>query len=112
MTEPAPLPEVDVAALAGAPADAFVLDVRQPEEYEAAHVPGAVLLPLDQLGARLDEVPKEEHLYVICRSGGRSAAAVQALTGAGYDATNVAGGTLAWIDAGHPTVSGPEVGRR
>ena len=112
MTDPAPLPEVDVAALADAPADAYVLDVRQPEEYEAAHVPGAVLLPLDQLGARLDEVPGDRPLFVICKSGGRSAAAVEALTGAGYDATNVAGGTMAWIEAGHATVSGPDAGRR
>lgn len=112
MTDPAPLPEVDVAALASAPKDAYVLDVRQPDEYEAAHVPGAVLLPLDQLGARLDEVPGDQHLYVICKSGGRSAAAVEALTGAGYEATNVSGGTTAWIEAGHPTVSGPGAGRR
>lgn len=112
MMEPTPLPEVDVATLAGAPADAYVLDVRQPEEYEAAHVPGAVLVPLDQLAARLDEVPKDRHLFVICKSGGRSAAAVEALTGAGYDATNVAGGTMAWIEAGHATVAGADVGRR
>ena len=91
---------------------AAVLDVRQPDEYEAGHVPGAVLLPLDQLGARIDEVPRDEHLYVICKSGGRSAAAVEALTGAGFSATNVAGGTLAWIDAGYPTVDGPDAGER
>ncbi len=112
MTHPAPLPEVDVAALASGPKDAYVLDVRQPEEYETAHVPGAVLLPLDQLGTRLDEVPGDQHLYVICKSGGRSAAAVEVLTGAGFEATNVSGGTTAWIEAGHPTVSGSEAGRR
>jgi rhodanese-related sulfurtransferase len=49
-------------------------------------------------------------LLVICKSGGRSAAAVQALKGAGYDATNVAGGTMAWIDAGRPVVEGPTAG--
>lgn len=113
MPDASPFPEVDVTALASAhAAGAYVLDVRQPDEYEAGHVPGAVLIPLDQLGAKIDEVPSDEHLYVICKSGGRSAAAVQALTGAGYEATNVAGGTMAWIEAGHPTVSGPDVGER
>jgi rhodanese-related sulfurtransferase len=108
-----PLPEIDVEALARAhAAGAFVLDVRQPDEYDEAHVPGAVLVPLDQLSARIGEVPAGEHLFVICRSGARSAAAVEALIGAGHQATNVAGGTLAWIDAGHPTVSGPDAGER
>ena len=107
----ASLPEIDVAELARRHAEgAYVLDVRQPDEYEAGHVPGAVLVPLDQLEARLEEVPSDRPLLVICKSGGRSAAAVQALTGAGYDATNVAGGTMAWIDAGHPVAEGPEAG--
>lgn len=113
MPDPTAIPEVDVAAFAAAHADgAYVLDVRQPDEYEALHVPGATLIPLDQLGDRIDEVPKDQHLYVVCRSGGRSAAAVEALTGAGYRATNVIGGTLAWIKDGHPTVTGPDAGER
>ncbi len=111
MSDPNPLPEIDVAALAEVHASgAYVLDVRQPDEYEEAHVPGAVLIPLDQLGARIAEVPTDEQLYVICRSGGRSAAAVEVLTAAGHQATNIAGGTLAWIEGGHPTVSGPDAG--
>lgn len=113
MTDSAPIPEVDVAELARAHAgDAYVLDVRQPDEYEDGHVPGAVLVPLDQLESRLDEVPKDEHLYVICKSGGRSAAAVSLLTQAGYQATNVAGGTMGWIEAGHSTATGPNPGPR
>jgi rhodanese-related sulfurtransferase len=80
--------------------------VRQADEYEAAHVPGAVLIPLDQLGDRQDELPRDRPLLVICRSGGRSAAAVRALAAAGYDATNVAGGTLAWIAAGQRFTEG------
>jgi rhodanese-related sulfurtransferase len=107
----ASLPEIDVAELARRHAEgAFVLDVRQPDEYEAGHVPGAVLVPLDQLGDRQSEVPADKPVLVICKSGGRSATAVKALTGAGYDATNVAGGTMAWIDAGHPVAEGPEAG--
>jgi rhodanese-related sulfurtransferase/molybdopterin-guanine dinucleotide biosynthesis protein A len=113
MSDASPMSEVDVATLADVTATgAFVLDVRQPDEYEAGHVPGAVLVPLDQLGARIDEVPKDRHLYVVCRSGGRSATAVGALTAAGYEATNVAGGTLAWIEAGNPVVTGPDAGAR
>lgn len=105
------VPEIDVAELARRQAEgAFVLDVRQPEEYAAGHVPGAVLVPLDQLPARQDEIPSDRALLVICRSGARSATAVQALTSAGYDATNIAGGTMAWIDAGNAVVQGPEAG--
>ncbi|MEL7206793.1 MAG: rhodanese-like domain-containing protein, partial [Actinomycetota bacterium] len=100
------IPEIDVEELArrrqqGAP----LLDVRQPEEFEEARVPGAVLVPLDQLPDRLDEVPDGD-LLVICKMGGRSAKAVEFLASQGRDATNVAGGTMAWIDAGHPVDRG------
>lgn len=99
--------EIDVAELARRHAEGgFVLDVRQPAEFEEARVPGAVLIPLDQLGARIGEVPQDRELNVICRSGGRSATAVKALNEAGYQAVNVAGGTLAWIEAGHPFDTG------
>jgi molybdopterin-guanine dinucleotide biosynthesis protein A/rhodanese-related sulfurtransferase len=103
--------EIDVDELATRrETGAYVLDVRQPDEYEEAHVPGAVLIPLDQLEARQAEIPRDEPLLVICRSGGRSATAARALTAAGYDATNVVGGTLAWIDAGFPVAEGSAAG--
>ena len=106
-----PVPEIDVAELAGRhAAGAFVLDVRQPDEYEAGHVPGAVLIPLDQLPARQGELPTDQELLVICKGGGRSAAAVEALTAAGYQATNIAGGTMAWIEAGNPVAEGSQPG--
>jgi molybdenum cofactor guanylyltransferase len=108
MTDSTNVPEISVAELAARQADAWILDVRQPDEYEEGHVPGAVLIPLDQLNDRHAEVPTDADVYVVCRSGGRSAAAVQALNGAGYRTTNVAGGTMAWIEAGHPVVSGSE----
>lgn len=105
------VPEIDVDELARRHAEgAYLLDVRQSDEYAEAHVPGAVLVPLDQLPDRQGELPKDRPLLVICRSGGRSAAAVQALSAAGYDATNVAGGTLAWIEAGNPVAEGPAAG--
>jgi len=105
------VPEIDVDELVRRrETGAYVLDVRQPEEYAVAHVPGSVLIPLDQLGARQAELPGGEPLLVICRSGARSAAAVQALQAAGYDATNVAGGMLAWLDADQPVEEGPAPG--
>ena len=107
----ASVPEIDVAELAQRhAAGAYVLDVRQPDEYEAGHVPGAVLIPLGELGDRQGELPNDQELLVICKSGGRSATAVEALTGAGFRATNVAGGTMAWIDAGNPVVEGAQPG--
>lgn len=107
----APVPEIDVEELARRhAAGAYVLDVRQPDEYDAGHVPGAQLVPLDQLEGRQAELPADQPLLVICKTGGRSAAAVRALSAAGYDATNVGGGTMAWIETGHPVVTGPEAG--
>jgi rhodanese-related sulfurtransferase len=103
------VPEIDVAELARRHAEGvLIVDVRRQDEYEAGHVAGAVLIPLDELGARWEEVPAGAEVAVICRSGARSARAVQALNGAGRTTVNVAGGTLAWIEAGHPIVTGPE----
>jgi molybdopterin-guanine dinucleotide biosynthesis protein A/rhodanese-related sulfurtransferase len=108
MTDDATRAEITVDELAGRIEDAWILDVRQPEEYEDGHVPGAVLIPLDQLGDRHTEVPADTEVYVICKSGGRSAAAVDALGGAGYQATNVVGGTMAWVESGRPVVTGSD----
>lgn len=101
------IPEIDIDALserlaAGDP----VVDVRQPDEYEEARVPGVRLIPLDQVPDRVAEIPADGEVYVICRSGGRSAKAVEFLRGQGIDAVNVAGGTLAWIEAGRPVDTG------
>lgn len=101
------MPEVDIATLAarleeGAP----VFDVRQPDEYEEVRAPGVVLVPLPEVPDRVAEFPTEGTVYVICKSGGRSAKAVEFLRGQGIDAVNVAGGTMAWVDAGLPTESG------
>src|SRR3954451_4011711 len=101
------IPEIDVDELAKRQGDgSFVLDVRQPDEYAEAHVPGAVLIPLNELAGRQDELPDDQPLLVICASGVRSARAVEALRVAVYDASNVVGGTVAWIDAGFPVAEG------
>lgn len=101
-------PEVDLVAFAQAwEQGAAVLDVREPQEYVDGHVPGAKLIPLGQLGQRLQEVPDGRPLYVICATGGRSLAAATALLNqAGVDAVNVAGGTKGWIASGRDVVIG------
>lgn len=91
---------IDIAQLAareGVP----LIDVRERDEYASGRVPGAVNIPLSELGDRLEELPGEA-FDVICLLGGRSARAVQALEARGYDVTNVEGGTDAWIAQGHP----------
>lgn len=100
--------EIDVNGFAAALATgATVIDVRDGDEYVAGHVPGAELIPLGTLPARVHEVPRTGPVYVICAAGGRSATAAEFLTSAGFDAISVAGGTGAWTGSGHPVVRGP-----
>jgi rhodanese-related sulfurtransferase len=99
--------EVDLETFAKAhAAGAKVLDVRNPEEYQEAHVPGAVLIPLSELALRQQEIPEADRLYVICAVGGRSLTAARALVDAGYNAVSVAGGTRGWIEQGGDVVRG------
>ena len=99
--------EVDQSAFAAAHANgAAVIDVREPDEYMSGHVPGARLMPLGQLPQDLGEVPRGERVYVICRSGKRSLAAVDLLARAGIDAVSVASGTDGWQNAGNPVTAG------
>ena len=78
------------------PAGAYLLDVREDDEWDAGHVPGALHIPLGELGARYTEIERDRPLFVICRSGNRSAHAAHALAGAGWDARNVADGMRGW----------------
>ncbi|WP_298037395.1 rhodanese-like domain-containing protein [uncultured Microbacterium sp.] len=78
-----------------------LIDVREKDEFAAGHVPGAVNIPMSEIGNRLDELPSEP-FDVICQAGGRSARVVQALEAQGHDATNVDGGTGEWIALGNP----------
>jgi rhodanese-related sulfurtransferase len=82
---------------------AYVLDVREPDEYAEAHVPGAVLIPLGQLEERIDEVEDGSRVFVICRSGARSLKGADILESNGIDCVSVAGGTLGWIASGRAT---------
>ncbi|HEX7097284.1 MAG TPA: rhodanese-like domain-containing protein [Acidimicrobiales bacterium] len=97
------VPEIDVDELAARRLDgAPLFDVREPDEYAEAHVPGAVMVPLATVPDQLDRFSVPGPVYVICASGGRSKRAVQFLRSQGIDAVNVAGGTKAWLAAGHP----------
>ena len=81
---------------------ALVVDVREPPEYAAGHVPGAVSIPQADLALRLAELPRERELLLVCQSGRRSLGAAKFLTQVGYQhVTNLSGGTAAWRDAGH-----------
>ncbi len=101
-------PEVDIDAFAaGRAAGVPVVDVRQPEEYEAFHVPGAKLIPLADVVARLGEIPTEGPVYVICQSGQRSLRAAEFYRSRGVEAYSVAGGTKAWMEAGREGARGP-----
>lgn len=100
------VPQVDVDELARLHGEVSVLDVREPEEWVDGHVPGATHIPLAEVAARIGEVPSEGTVYVICHSGGRSQKAAEVLRAAGTDAVNVAGGTSAWIERGHPVETG------
>ncbi len=85
----------------------FVLDVREPDEWAQAHIPGATLIPLGELQARVDELPKDQPVLVYCRSGNRSATGRDILKAAGFgNVTSMAGGINQWIAAGYETVSG------
>jgi len=92
---------------AASPIPFVFIDVRTPEEYAAGHIPGAKLIPLAELEARLSEVPRDRQVYLYCRSGRRSAKAAELLAKHGYtNIENIAGGILAWKAAGYPIEKG------
>lgn len=88
-------------------AGAFMLDVREPDEWAAGHIPGATLIPLGQLPGRLAEVPRDRLIVTVCRSGNRSAQARDILLGAGIQGvSSMSGGMNEWIAAGFPVATG------
>ena len=103
-----PLPaEVSVTELAGALADgAYVVDVREPYEYVEGHVPGAISVPMGTIPERLDHIPRDRTVYLICAVGARSMQVAHFLGQIGFDVRNVAGGTMGWIDAGFAVAAG------
>jgi rhodanese-related sulfurtransferase len=100
--------EVSVAnAAAKRESGAFILDVREPDEWIEAHIPGATLIPLETLASRAGDVPRDKDVVVVCRSGNRSQEGRDILRQAGFTrVTSMAGGLREWVAAGYPTVSG------
>jgi rhodanese-related sulfurtransferase len=90
---------------ANVPDGVYLLDVREDDEWAAGHAPDAVHVRLSELNEHSDEIPRDREVYVICRSGARSAYATQALSGAGWKAINVSDGMTGWAVAGRPMVS-------
>ena len=93
--------EIDADALQAG--DALVVDVREPEEYAFGHISGAINLPQAELATRLDELPRDRLLAVVCHAGMRSLRAAQFLVQAGFpDVASLKGGTAGWKAEGRP----------
>lgn len=92
-------------ALRMADEGALLLDVREVEEWTAGHAPAATLIPMSTLSDRAAEIPRDRVVVCVCKVGGRSAAVTDALTQAGWEAVNLAGGMEAWAAAGLPVVT-------
>jgi len=79
-----------------------IIDVRELEEFAVGRIPGATLIPLGELASRTDEVPADKPVVMVCRSGNRSAQAVQILQKAGFtNIHNMTGGMIEWTAAGY-----------
>jgi len=99
--------EVDVdQAAAYRDAGYFMLDVREPEEWEAGHIPGAAHIPLGELGTRFTELPTDTPIVIYCRSGNRSAQARDFLLEMFPATTSMAGGFTDWVAAGYEVETG------
>ena len=85
---------------------ALLLDVREPDEWAAGHIDGAVHIPMSGLVQRVDEVPKDRDVVVVCKVGARSAQVAAFLLQRGWSTVrNLDGGVVAWVQAGRPLVS-------
>lgn len=83
------------------PSSAFLLDVREADEWRAGHAPHAMHIPMSEVPERISEIPAEKKIAVLCRSGVRSFRVAEYLLAAGYhDVVNVAGGMRAWHSSG------------
>ena len=88
---------------------AWVLDVRETEEFDAGHVPNALHIPLGTLGENQHLILEHETLYVICKAGGRSMKAATLLESVGYEVVSVAGGTDEWAASGRDLSFDPSI---
>jgi rhodanese-related sulfurtransferase len=81
---------------------AIALDVREPGEWKAGRIRGALHIPIRELGARQRELPQGQKIIAVCRTGSRSGSATKALRAAGHDVENLNGGLVSWVRAGLP----------
>ena len=99
-------PQVPSVTPAQVASEAYLLDVREPDEWEAGHAPGAHHLPMMEIPARMAEVPTEGEVVVVCRSGGRSGQVVSYLMGNGWDnVRNLDGGMRSWEASGREIIT-------
>jgi len=85
---------------------AFILDVRESYEWQQEHIPGSKLIPLNDLQNRLNELPEDRDIVVVCRSGNRSMMGLDIIRGGGFEkSSSMNGGILAWTAAGLPVES-------
>ena len=103
------VPEIEVDEVTAGDSDNLLLDIREPEEFRAGHIPGAVNIPQCDLAARLDEIPHDRAVEIVCQGGYRSKRAAQFLWQAGYqNVVNVTGGTAGWVAAGKAVERDPD----
>ena len=97
----------DLKAMLDRKDEIYLIDVREPNEYEIVSIPGAVLIPKDQFlsGAALESLPNDRRIVLHCKSGGRSAECLAVVKNAGFsDAVHVGGGILSWINTVDPSL--------
>jgi len=100
------VPEVTIADVPENFGDAVVLlDVREDDEWQRGHAPGAQHIPMGDVPARMAEIDTDADLFVVCHAGGRSQRVAQYLARNGYEPANIAGGMLAWAGARRPVVT-------
>lgn len=108
--ETAVLPaEISVAeAVTMRDSGAFILDVREQFEWDSFHIPHSTHIPLGELNQRLSEIPADQEVVVVCRTGNRSQEGRNILQAAGWEqVTSMAGGVVDWQAAGYPIIAGP-----
>ena len=99
------VPTIEVAQVPDPlPDGVTVLDVREPLEWQHGHIEGALHIPLTQIPDRAAELPVDQQLLVVCKVGGRSSQATAFLREKGFEAINLAGGMIDWVEAGRPMV--------
>lgn len=96
--------EVDVETVAAIRQNpgVYLLDVREPDEYAAGHIPGITLIPMGEVASRLAELPRDKEIIVTCRTGNRSSQIADLLREQGFtNVHNMTGGIVAWEEAGY-----------